>query len=180
MMHSNGSGDNSNEDRLPRRDWVLLPMIGLLTIFILAGSTEMIARLIFTDSSTDKEGCIVRNDPSTGWRGNPNCVNFGKMYEGEPAVFRFNSSGFRNDFEFAPKQPGTYRIVMLGSSAVEGGGVKEEDTIAALLPAELSAKTGRRVEIYNEGIEGWGELRGTLPLASVKLCLSSQTWFSGY
>ncbi len=149
-------GNNANQAKLPRRDWVLLPLIGLLTILFLAGSTEAVARLMFTESSTDKEGCIVRNDPSTGWRGQPNCVNFGNGYEGELAEFRFNSSGFRNDFEFAPKQPGTYRIVMLGSSAVEGGGVKEEHTIAALLPAELSAKTGQRVEIYNEGIEGWG------------------------
>jgi hypothetical protein len=28
--------------------------------------------------------------------------------------------------------------------------------VATLLPAELSEKTGRRVELYNEAIEGWG------------------------
>jgi hypothetical protein len=148
----NATGDNANEAELPRHDWVLLPMIGLLTILFLAGSTETIARLMFVSFSTDKEGCVIHNDPSTGWRGKPNCVSFGKGYESDPTETRINGDGFRNDFEFAPKQPGTFRIVMVGSSAAMGSGVR----VATLLPAELSEKTGRRVELYNEAIEGWG------------------------
>jgi hypothetical protein len=155
LSHTPDPG-NENEAKPPLRDWLLLSLLGVLTIVFLAGSTELIARRMFVSSSSDKEGCMIENDPSTGWRGRPNCTNIEKMYESAYTEIRFNSSGFRNNFDFAPKQPGTYRIVLLGSSAVQGGGVKEEDTIASLLPAQLSAKTGRRVEIYNEAIEGWG------------------------
>ena len=40
-----------NEKKLPRRDWFLLPMLGLLTIALLATSTELIARLIFPEAN---------------------------------------------------------------------------------------------------------------------------------
>jgi hypothetical protein len=54
--------------------------------------------------------------------------------------------------ECGPKPPGTYRIVMIGSSVVLGSRVQIEKTIAARLPEELSQDTGRRIELYNEGM----------------------------
>jgi hypothetical protein len=56
--------------------------------------------------------------------------------------------------EFGPKPPGTYRIVMVGSSIAMGFGVEREKTFAALLPGELSSRTGRRVELFNESFAG--------------------------
>ena len=41
---------------------------------------------------------------------------------------------------------------MVGTSIAAGFRVSQEQTIAALLPAELSRRTGRKVEIYNEGL----------------------------
>ena len=43
---------------------------------------------------------------------------------------------------------------MIGSSVAFGFTVPEERTIAAVLPPELSAKVGHRVEIYNEASPG--------------------------
>jgi hypothetical protein len=41
---------------------------------------------------------------------------------------------------------------MLGTSTAMGLGITQEKTFAALLPIELSQLTGRKVELYNEGL----------------------------
>lgn len=141
---------------MPRRDWIVLPMLSLLTICLIVGGTELIARRVFSYSDTGLKDCTVLNDPSTGPRGIPNCVCWEKGYEYRPVKYRFNSKGFRADIEFGPKAPGTYRIVLVGSSVPMGFGVEREKAFAALLPNELSRRTGRRVEIFNEAIAGSG------------------------
>ena len=140
------------EAKLPRRDWILLPLLGLLTICLIAGSTESIARRMFRESLSSINSCLIMDDSSTGVRAIPNSVCLYKIPEGLPVEYRFNSSGYRADMEYAPKPPGTYRIVMAGSSLAMGWGVPREKTFAALLPAELSRQTGRNVELYNEAM----------------------------
>jgi len=107
---------------------------------------------MFARISTVGENCLVVSDPSDGARGIPNCVIWEKIPEGKPTEYRFNSSGYRNNADFGPKSPGTYRIVMVGTSVAAGFRVPQGQTIAALLPAELSRRTGRKVEVYNEGL----------------------------
>ena len=68
------------------------------------------------------------------------------------AEYRFNSCGHRADVECGPKPPGTYRIVMSGSSFAFGLSTPREETFAALLPEELSRMTGRPVDLYNESM----------------------------
>jgi hypothetical protein len=145
----------STEAKLPRRDWILLPLISLLTIGIIASSTEVIARRVFGGSTTLMKNCMVMDDPSTGPRAIPNTVCWEKIPESQLVEYRFNSCGHRAGMECLPKQPGTYRIVMTGSSLALGEAVQRERTFAALLPAELSQETGRKVELYNESM-GWG------------------------
>jgi hypothetical protein len=149
------SNATSAEANLPRRDWILLPLISLLTIGILACSTELIARRVFSGSTTLMKNCMVMDDPSTGPRAIPNTVCWEKIPESQLVEYRFNGCGHRAGMECQPKQPGTYRIVMTGSSLALGEGVQREQTFAALLPAELSQETGRNVELYNESM-GWG------------------------
>jgi hypothetical protein len=147
--------DTSTEAKLPRRDWILLPLVSLLTIGILACSTELIARRVFSGSTTLMKNCMVMDDPTTGPRAVPNTVCWEKFPESQMVEYRFNSCGHRAGMECLPKQSGTYRIVMTGSSLALGEGVQREQTFAALLPAELSQQTGRKVELYNESM-GWG------------------------
>ena len=144
------------EAKLRRRDWILLPMISLLTICCISVSTELIARSMFPAEGAVGETCMIVNDPSIGSQGIPNCVCWEKVPEGELTEYRFNSSGYRNDVEFGPKPPGTYRIVVGGSSYALGYGVPIEKTFATLLPVKLSQITGRRIELYNEGRAGGG------------------------
>jgi hypothetical protein len=144
-----------NEKMLQPRDRILLPLLSLLTIGLLAGSTELIARRMFVVAKTGPGSCMVFNDPSTGARGIPNCVSRGKYPESQWADYRFNSCGHRAGMECGPKQAGVYRIVLIGSSAAMGDLVQQDESFAALLPNELSQRTAHRVDVYNEGM-GFG------------------------
>jgi hypothetical protein len=140
------------EAKLPRRDWILLPILGVLTMCLLAGLVELRARRRFGRIPTAGESCLAENDPSQGVRGIPNCVVWEKIPEGKLIEYRFNGSGYRNNADLGPKPPGTYRIVIVGTSIAAGFRVSEEQTMAALLPAELSRRSERKIEIYNEGL----------------------------
>jgi hypothetical protein len=144
--------ESLTEAKLPRRDWILLPLLSLLTIAFLAGSVELIARRIYPQSGTLAEDCMVFTDPTTGPRGIPNSVCWEKIAEGELTENRFNSCGHRAGMECGAKPPGVYRIVMIGTSMTLGMRVPREKTFAALLPLELSRRTGNRIELYNEAI----------------------------
>ena len=153
-MNPSDAGDPgyAQETKLPWRDWLLLPALSLATICLLVVSTDLIERRMFPSFDGSGEDCIVFNDPSTGARGIPNSVCREKIPEGEVAEYRFNSCGHRTDEQCGTKPPGTYRIVMIGTSYAMGMRVANEKTVAALLPLELSQTTGRNVEIYNEGM----------------------------
>jgi hypothetical protein len=142
----------AKEAKLPRRDWILLPTLSLLTICLLAGSVELYGRQKFARLPSVGENCLLLDDPSNGARGIPNCVIWEKIPEGKLTEYRFNSSGYRNNADFGPKSPGTYRIVMVGTSVAAGFRVPQAQTVSALLPTELSRRTGRKVEVYNEAL----------------------------
>jgi hypothetical protein len=143
---------NLSEAKLPRRDWVVLPALSLLTICLIVVATDLLGRLMFANSYGAGEDCLVLNDPSTGARGIPNSVCREKIPEGEATEYRFNGCGYRTDIECGSKRPGAYRIVMIGGSYAMGMRVPIEKTFATLLPAELSRRTGRSIELYNEGM----------------------------
>jgi hypothetical protein len=138
--------------RPPKRDWILLPLISLLTVCLLAGSTELLARWLFPEMATEGEDCMIFTDPVSGARGIPNSVCWEKIPEGELTEYQFNRCGHRAGMECGPKPPGTFRIVMIGTSFAIGMRVPREQTFAALLPVELSRRTGLKVQLYNEAI----------------------------
>lgn len=141
--------------KISRRDWILLPLIGILTIGLLSGSVELISRREFAESKKSLASCFVMNDPSTGVRGIPNCECLEKSTETSWIETKFNSCGYRAGMECGPKPPGTYRIVMTGSSIALGERVQREQSLAALLPQELSQSTGRKIDLYDEAM-GFG------------------------
>ena len=152
---SSGAAENLKEAKLPRRDWILLPLVGVLTICFIAVCVELIARRVFSESAKTLASCFVMNDPLTGVRGIPNSVCREKGPETQWIESRFNSCGYLAGMECGPKQPGHYRIVMTGSSVAVGEHVQREQTFAALLPEELSRQTGHTIELYNESM-GFG------------------------
>ena len=148
---------SGRERKLPRRDWIVLPVICALTVCLLSGATEWIARRTFRSGIGSLTPCAELSDYSKGARIAPGTVCWGKLAEGRLTEYRFNSCGDRAGMECGPKPPGVYRIVLVGYSMALGRYVAREDTFAALLPAELSRLAGRNVEVYNEGMM-WGYL----------------------
>ena len=144
--------ERQTEARLPRRDWILLPLLGLLTIVLLIAGAESTARARFSDTPRGLASCLVLNDLSTGVRGVPNSECRDKSAETGWTDYKFNSCGHRAGMECGAKDPGAYRIVMTGSSVAMGLYVDREESIAGRLPAELTRMTGRKVEVYNASI----------------------------
>ena len=143
---------NLEEQILPRQDWILLPALSLLTILCLIFSAKLIAPLIYQSKLAHGEDCMVSSSKNLG--GIPNCVCSEKIAEGQLITYRFNSNGYRSDKDFTPKIPGTYRIVVIGSSMAMGYNVPIEDSFAFKLSTELSQLTGKKVEILNQALGG--------------------------
>lgn len=141
-----------SKEALPRRDWFLLPAFGVLTAGALLGIAELTAHQRFADDETGLAPCLVLNDDSTGVRGVPNSSCMAKGKESGWIEYKFNSRGHRAGMELEPKNPETFRIVMTGSSIAMGLFVPREQSIAGLLPGDLSAVSGRKVELYNTSI----------------------------
>jgi hypothetical protein len=144
-----------NARRLARRDWFLLPALSVLTILVISLSTESVTRYLFPVSQTGFENCFVTGDPSGAAPAKPNSLCSERSAESRlPVEYRFNGRGDRDDSDPQTKQPGSFRIVMVGSSFAMGLFVPRDLSFAALLPEELSHRTGRRVELYNESKGG--------------------------
>ena len=62
-----------------------------------------------------------------------------------------NSLGFRGREYRKEKDPGTYRVIALGSYHTFGHGVEDDETYSAQLEGLLRAKMGRNVEVWNGG-----------------------------
>ncbi len=162
-MTQSSAGDPASlpEAKLGRRDWLLLPLLGPLTLVLMAVSSEFVARRYFGESKTSLNNCLVLNDAATGVRGIPNPVCWEKIPESPLIEYKLDCSGFRTGMACGPKPPGTYRIVRMGSSVAMGERVPIENTFATLLPNEISPPPGRRAELYNEAM-GYGFPRNTV------------------
>lgn len=137
------------------QDWVFLPVIGLFTILLVALLTEATARGLLPVSQVGFDNCFVTDDASGDASVKPDSFCAERIAEsGYSADYKFNHQGDRDDADLQPKELGTYRVVMIGSSFAMGLFVPKEMTFATLLPAELSRRTGRRVELYNEATGG--------------------------
>jgi hypothetical protein len=149
---NNASG--TREEPLRRRDWILLPLLSLLTIAVMTVSADRIARRVLTQSAPFVQSCL---EPGASWGGSraiPNSVCWDKKFESQRVEYRFNGCGHRTRLTCEAKQPGAYRIVLAGSSFAMGHLIPEDRTFASLLPVFLAQQTGRKVELYNEGMVG--------------------------
>ena len=145
--------------KFPARPTIVLPLIALLTLVLIGVPTEIVARLLFSETPIGARSCLILNDSSTGVRGVPNSQCTERTYESEWVQYKFNSCGHRAAMECGHKRPGTFRIVMVGSSIAHGYTVPFDKSFGALLPQLLSKETGRDIELYNQGMP-WGTPRG--------------------
>ena len=143
--------EGCEESKLPRRDLILLPLVAIFTICLIGFSAEITARHIFPESETNLNECLVLNDPG-GIRGVPNSVCTEKAAEGDWTVYKFNGCGDDAGMPCGPKPPGSYRIVVVGSSFAMGERVTIETRLSTLLSQQLSQRTHREINVYNQAI----------------------------
>jgi hypothetical protein len=132
--------------RLPRRDFLILPLLSFLTVAAMLGGAEIATRYMMPAKSVDE--CLAP-DPVLGNRPRPNCVSHTKSAEGEWVENRYNDCGYRADTSCRPLPDDTPRLAILGSSMAWGLNVPTHETWYVRLGDMLSRSCGRRVDVQN-------------------------------
>lgn len=140
--------NNFPDGALPRRDWLLLPLVVVAVTAIFLGTAQFVAVRVFAERGD--EGCRSTERPGPP-RHTPNCQFQYKMPEGALVTYRFNECGFRSQAPCGPKPAGTLRVVLMGTSLTLGLGVSNEETFADRLQQQLNRICTRPVEVENMG-----------------------------
>jgi hypothetical protein len=100
-------------------------------------------------------GPYVRRHPTLGHFHIP---NYGGWIKSPQFTVRIdiNPMGLRDPRQSYEKPPGTFRVLALGDSYVEGAQVQGNETVSARLEQDLSRMLGRPVEVINAGVFGYG------------------------
>lgn len=111
-----------------------------------------------------------RPDPQLGWALRPGRSGWFTS-EGRSFV-RINSMGQRDREHSLGKPQDVYRIAVLGDAFSEGMQVALEETYWAMLPEQLAGcgfQPGKRVEVLNFGVRGYGTAQAYLMLKTTAL-----------
>jgi len=68
----------------------------------------------------------------------------------------FNSAGMRDRAHSMEKGDGVFRVLVLGDSFMEALQVPFESSFPSLLERGLASRVGRRIEVVNASVSGWG------------------------
>lgn len=144
-------------ERLPRRDYIVLPLLSLLTVLVLLAGAEVASRIAF--SQHEKDACMIA-DPVLGTRFQPNCTSEVKAAEGPWVTNHYNACGFRSPQPCGAKPAGSVRVAVLGSSIAQGYLVPYQQTFAARDATQLTNACHAQVQFQNLASIGyvWGRL----------------------
>jgi hypothetical protein len=131
---------------LPRRDYIILPLLSLLTVLTLFTAAEVVSRLTFVQHEAD--ACMMP-DRQLGTRFRPNCTSRVKAAEGPWVTNSYNNCGYRTPQPCGPKPNDAVRIAVLGSSVAQGYLVPYRQTFAARAAQQLSQDCRTPVEFQN-------------------------------
>ena len=96
-------------------------------------------------------------DPILGWALQPNTTYRYATPEGMVTV-TYNTEGWRDVEHRVEKPPGVFRILVLGDSFMEANSVKLEESFPRQVE-ELAGAVGKKVEVLNMGVAGYGTLQ---------------------
>jgi hypothetical protein len=133
--------------RLPWSDYLILPLIVVVTLLFLAGGGEFIARSAFP--TAPEISCAIHT--VNGIRYRPLCVAFSKAIDGPWVENRFNDCGYRTDQSCKVTPATRLRVAVVGSSIARGHEVPYPETFAARTSAALSRACGETVDFQNLG-----------------------------
>lgn len=134
---------------MPRRDFIVLPLLSLATVVLMFGIAEFAARLLWP--AVESDSCAVGNEV-VGFRMLPNCTSVMKNAEGVWTKNRYNECGYRSETSCGPKPPGSIRIVLLGSSVAQGTFMPYEQTFFARAAKQIEARCHTTVDIQSLGV----------------------------
>jgi lysophospholipase L1-like esterase len=137
--------------------------IGLVALGILVG-------VVLFDLALRRALDVYRCDERLGWTFVPGRTALWTSRTREFwNVVRFNALGFYDPEREVPKPPATYRILLLGDSFVASLQVPREESFAGRIEDVLArdAAPGRRIEVVNAGVNGYGTAQQLLLLRDV-------------
>jgi len=133
-----------------------LLLMGFSVLFVMGG-LEIGARILRSVQQGGKEGredaLYKEYDPVLGWRKKKNAIATYKRREYTVEV-RINSEGLRDPDRAVEPAPGTFRVLALGDSFIEGYTVDFAQTLTQRLEARLNA-AGCRSEVINGGTSAY-------------------------
>jgi len=150
---SGGTDDGIQEAAAPVRRFrvVLVVIVGIVLELLFI---ETALRFKLTSPWFENERYHFISDPVLHHKGLPHVTRHVRGAE-----LRTNSLGLRGGDYPAEKDGDTFRILMVGDSVIEGGGLPLEETIPARLQALLTAAgCGRRFEVLNGGVAGYSPI----------------------
>jgi hypothetical protein len=142
---------SSSTRKLPKRDYVLLPLLGLVTILVLCGTTEALTRIFWAEYKFSP--CLIE-DPIEGNRFKPNCTARVKIAESPWTSYNYHECGYLRKTSCGPKPAASLRIVILGSSVSQALHVPYEQSFFARASGEISRACGRAMDVQNLGVPG--------------------------
>ena len=125
-----------------------MPLISILTVLLIVGIVEVVARVVLTAQPDD--ACLVP-DTRLGLRYLPNCTSRIKSFESPWISNYYNACGYRTDASCGPVPKGARRVVVLGSSVAMGYLVPQQDSFATQAAEALTKRCGMPVEFQNLG-----------------------------
>ncbi len=127
---------------LPRRDWILLPLLSVLTVLMMATAAEGVTRLLWPEQV---DACIRAAD---GAKPKPNCSGMAKAAEGPWFEARYNECSYRATGSCRQPPPaGTERIAVVGTSTAFGVQIPFDDVWFMRAAQDITAKCGRPVDV---------------------------------
>lgn len=130
------------------RRWLLTALLGFGSLALGLTAAELAVRVVSPQptaiSHQDRYGLALHY---------PRITRFLPQFGHDVS---FNSAGMRDRERTLRKQPGTFRILLLGDSFIEAVQVSADSMLATLMERELTAAMGRPVEVINAGVSGWG------------------------
>lgn len=133
------------------RDWFLLPLTSLMTLFMMLALSELGARIFWPEQLLDT--CIL-TDAKLGIKFKPNCRSIVKSAETDWIENSYNNCGFRTAESCGPREIPSFRVAIIGSSISSGYLIPYGETFAARATESLKRRCGLPVDFQNLAVPG--------------------------
>jgi len=175
--------------RSKRRFFTFVLFLGSVVTACALG--ELMVRVLGRGESGNATGgggeTLYQHDPLYGWKKRPGATIEVRTSEYEVSL-AIDSLGLRGPETTREKPPGTWRVLLLGDSFLEGYTVDLEDLVSTRLEQFLSESRAGPVEVLNAGTAGYstdqellyfqGEGRTLHPDATVLLFYVNDVYFN--